>query len=103
MRRFGLPNMMYIPVTQWLPLFKFEQSNDGFPYPYGQTVRAEVADILVMAVFALLPAAWVIIRLRPRKPPAGHCQACGYDLRGTPADNACPECGAIPSPATISP
>lgn len=35
---------------------------------------------------------------------ASHCcQACGYDLRGSPADGACPECGATrPSPAPSS-
>ncbi|MEO0477677.1 MAG: hypothetical protein AAF085_17165 [Planctomycetota bacterium] len=25
--------------------------------------------------------------------PHGHCQACGYDLRKTPYDRPCPECG----------
>ena len=25
--------------------------------------------------------------------PAGHCQACGYDLLYTPKDSTCPECG----------
>jgi len=51
------------------------------------------------AVFALLPAFWLLRRLIRRKRPCpGFCQKCGYDLRATP--ERCPECGtAVPAPA----
>jgi hypothetical protein len=43
-------------------------------------------------VFALLPALWVMNRVR-RPHPKGRCAKCGYDLRATPA--RCSECGAV--------
>ena len=46
-------------------------------------------------LFAILPLVWVIRRWRGRY-PKGHCQKCGYDLRGS--EGRCPECGA-PIPA----
>jgi hypothetical protein len=46
----------------------------------------------LVATFLLLPTWWVH-RVRTRT-LAGTCPACGYDLRGTPASKACPECGA---------
>jgi len=53
-----------------------------------------VPCIYGVGVFAVLPGAWVIVRLRRGKVAAGCCEVCGYDLRGSP--DRCPECGAVP-------
>ena len=47
---------------------------------------------LVAVLFALLPTARLYRRIRP-KYAAGHCPACGYDLRASPG--RCPECGQM--------
>lgn len=45
--------------------------------------------------FALGPAVLLPIVARRRKRwYAGHCDACGYDMSGTPGADRCPECGA---------
>jgi hypothetical protein len=55
---------------------------------------------LIADAAAWSAAAWILLAapaaarraLRRRR---GGCGACGYDLRGTPAGGACPECGAV--------
>jgi hypothetical protein len=47
-------------------------------------------------LFAVLPAARLYRRLRP-KHPRGHCRRCGYDLTGN-ISGTCPECGAVQDP-----
>ena len=48
----------------------------------------------LLPAFRLGAASTIAIRSR-RQSAAGHCEVCGYDLRGTPG--RCPECGTLPA------
>ena len=70
--------------------------NRGTTYPYASLTVPAVA---ATAAAALLPACHVLLvvvdRARRRSRRArGHCPACGYDLRGSPGADHCPECGS---------
>src|SRR5262249_37321410 len=58
----------------------------GVPIAYG------------LAASCVLPLIWLwrlhLALARRRRLRDGQCPACGYDLRGSPAGGACPECGA---------
>lgn len=50
-------------------------------------------ELLTIAVFPVpIVTAWLITRVRSRRPRAGDCQKCGYDLTGN-ISGVCPECG----------
>ena len=52
-------------------------------------------------VLLALPSRWLVTRVRRRaRARRGLCDACGYDLRGTP--ERCPEFGAVSAKAAVA-
>ncbi len=49
---------------------------------------AALNSLLYSCVGTLIGLCWPV-----RRPPPGHCQACGYDLIGN-VSGTCPECGS---------
>jgi hypothetical protein len=73
----------------------FETWRNGSVYG---AVRAQVPAWLPALLFAVPPAV-AARRILKRRPQAGVCVNCGYDLRATP--DRCPECGTTtPAAAT---
>jgi hypothetical protein len=93
-----------LPVGACLSAGAYRESLLGGPF--SDTIRGELgwSWVAVSIGGPLLPAAAVAASMILRRlrciERAGHCTACGYDLRATPA--RCPECGAAgtmpPSP-----
>jgi hypothetical protein len=79
----------YHPALPTTPLWK--------PLIYNWLFYAALLTAIIVAPRELRQ------RWRARR---GHCPACAYDLRGTPTESKCPECGVTPpnnrrEPATI--
>jgi len=71
-------------------------------FTYGRIDNAMLGARIVIVpfwflnlLFCLLPALWIIRRLRRKPIEPNRCPTCGYDLRATP--DRCPECGAVPA------
>src|SRR4051794_181011 len=68
-----------------------------------QTPTSILPMVFLASLFAILPLAASMRlarrRRRAKRLNAGHCIACGYDLRASP--DRCPECG-LPAPSAIA-
>jgi hypothetical protein len=75
----------------------------GTRVPYGiglpsiDSVPAAIVIVLplwVPLIFVAGPTAFLWYRERRRRFPSGHCQLCGYNLKGNQS-GVCPECGSL--------
>jgi hypothetical protein len=83
----------------------------GFVEPVGVLHHFIVFSLALawpLLLFALLPAAWLLVHARQRRLRRAWnlCRNCGYDVRATPEATGpllprCPECGAVVPPARI--
>jgi len=57
-------------------------------------LSVEAGFLIVQALLGpMLTVAWLLVVHFVRLPPWYQCLKCGYDLRGNPAAEVCPECG----------
>jgi hypothetical protein len=89
----------------WWQRWHYEQGDisdwgDEFRYVYDKRFHDFVIAVpycYICPITALVPAAWLTVRLRRQRIPRGHCPICRYDLSATSA--RCPECGHVPTEA----
>jgi hypothetical protein len=68
--------------------------------PYPMVLSLYLPYWLIILLFAVLPSAWTLNRLRTRKNDLNLCGTCSYSLTGN-TSGICPECGT-PVPKEIA-
>ncbi len=67
-----------------------ESSRTWWPIPWVRTAECDIPFSFLLLVTAIPTA--ILYRHDRRRPPPGHCQDCGYNLKGNES-GICPECG----------
>ncbi|MEM0983679.1 MAG: hypothetical protein AAGI17_07010 [Planctomycetota bacterium] len=73
------------------------------PIYSGYAINAlALTSLITMLISAPSLPGFAVRTARRFRRPAWACRGCGYDLRGTPENAPCPECGAERSPGAAS-
>ena len=81
----------------------YESFGESFTFRYMMGVRHGMSGPLkflaapLWLAFLTLVIPTTYLWWRDRKPPKGHCENCGYNLRGN-VSGTCPECGSATQP-----
>jgi hypothetical protein len=86
------------PGSSWLPSSQRGSVTVGPAAAAGVTYSLAVVFVPLWPWAILFAGSGLVLWKLSRNQRAGHCKACGYDLRGVRA-GPCPECGSAPSPA----
>jgi hypothetical protein len=88
------PNSFYASGA----MFQTTGTSSGLIVHVGRWYEFRPRLAVLHSLYLSVPAALIEWRLRKRRRERpGHCDSCGYDLRGTP--DRCPECGWLNSRA----
>jgi hypothetical protein len=93
-------------IARYVPLSWFSwPSIEGRVYLHdGQLLYAWMVSVPLWIPFlvGLFPiTSWIVMSIR-RKPGAGHCESCGYNLRSN-VSGICPECGTVIENVELAP
>jgi len=65
-------------------------------HQFRDRLRVGISGAALLLIATPPVAACAARRVRNRRTRQNRCPACGYDLRATPHDRRCPECGTSP-------
>ncbi|MEM6333840.1 MAG: hypothetical protein AAF823_10930 [Planctomycetota bacterium] len=89
---FPSPDAWLYPLHDWYD--RMNPVGPGFIKMNGEVARVRITVEIAIACSVLPAIVGGLALVRVSRPkPAGHCVACGYDLRGNLEATACPECG----------
>jgi hypothetical protein len=99
----GLRSARSVPGIAWrftdggygpAPIIVFDGGTSADHANYHAHRDIYLSHWLAVSLFVLLPATWLVPVACRRRFPPGHCEECGYALKGN-VSGVCPECGTV--------